>query len=80
MGGTVNKFLIEPDLITKDELDELLTFAFNKPDMQAKLKAMLRSHGWVEDPESEPEEESESTQAYVERMFGGNATGANGGR
>jgi len=37
MGGTTKKHLIDADLLTKEELDGLLDYAFSKPDVQAKL-------------------------------------------
>lgn len=51
MGGTTMKYLIDPDLLTKAELDELMEFAFSKPDVQARLKEILRAHGWVDEAE-----------------------------
>ena len=48
MGGTTKKYLIAPDLLTKEDLDELLEYAFSKPDVQRKLKEKLRAHEWWE--------------------------------
>ena len=49
MGSTTKKYLIAHDLLIKEELDELLEYAFNKPDVQCKLKEKLRAHGWSEE-------------------------------
>ena len=49
MGGTTKKYLIDPDLLTKEDLDELLEYAFSKQDVQRKLKEKLRAHGWSEE-------------------------------
>ena len=49
IGGTTRKYLIDADLLTKEDLEGLLDYAFSKPDVQARLKNILRSHGWVDE-------------------------------
>ena len=76
MGGTTKKFLIAPDLLTKEDLDELLAYAFSKPDVQARLKAKLRSYGWSEEDEGA----AGFTRIGAADMSGGKADEADGGR
>ena len=41
-GGMLEAFLLEPLLLTDDQVHEILTVAFRSPEVDALLKAMIR--------------------------------------
>lgn len=42
-GGYLEKLLLEPELLTDDEVFELLGYAFNTPYVKERLKAILEA-------------------------------------
>lgn len=44
-GGMLEAFLLEPLLLTDDQVHELLLTAFRQPDVDAMLKTMIQNAG-----------------------------------
>ena len=57
-------------------MDELLEYAFSKPDVQRKLKEKLRAHGWCE----EATEAAESRPVSQQVLFSDLEDDADDGR